>query len=233
MADKFELVFTARLDENSQVEFMNAIKGIESKMPGVKVRLHIDDGEALSAITRGTDKFKLYRNAADEVQKVIVQTTHDQKGLISTTYELNAGTGKFIKTQSTVADSMDQAHANALKLNNTYSDQAIQQESLLNQIDKTMALNEAFIERGGLNRHYEDLRNTVEKLNPRSEDFNRNLKEQRLKFQQLGTQVSIVKKEISDASKFTNIFGQSIVDAGNFNLPLYREPVHAGCVIAV
>jgi len=103
--------------------------------------------------------------------------------------------------------------------------QKINQQELFNQVDKTVRLNEAAIKRGGLSKEYEDLQNAILNLDPTNKNFDKQLTDLRLRSRQLGTELSVVNKEIRDGSKFTNIFGQSILEAGKKFLGKFTSPV--------
>jgi hypothetical protein len=103
--------------------------------------------------------------------------------------------------------------------------QKINQQELFNQVDKTVRLNEAAIKRGGLSKEYKDLQNAILNLDPTNKNFDKQLTDLRLRSRQLGTELSVVNKEIRDGSKFTNIFGQSILEAGKKFLGKFTSPV--------
>ncbi len=203
MADKFELVFRAVVDDASKQQILNEINALQDKMKPLGIKIDVE--QAVQDTEQIVKNFKHLedgsvklssesRKISSEMGKYVVETYNAKKGsddlVLSRTREVNA-----------IKLSTDQIH-----------NQRIAQESLLNQIKKTTELNKAFIDRGGLAQEYVDLEQTVRSLDPTSKSFNNSLKEQRLRFQQLGTEVSVVKKEVSDLSKFTHVFGEQLTE---------------------
>lgn len=224
MADRFELVFRAVVDDASKQQILQEIQALESKMKPLGVKIDVDQA------VQGTEQIvKNYEHLEDGTKKITSESrklSNEIGKYVVETYKAKKGSDDLVLSKT--------KEVNAIKLSNDQiHNQIILQESLLDKIRKTMAIDEKFIERGGLTQQYIDLKQAVESLDPRTKDFNNSLKEQRLRFQQLGSSVSITKKEVSDLSKFTHIFGEQIIEAGNFTLPLYREPTNVGCMIHV
>jgi len=215
MADRLELRFTATLDDKQfEAELRKAVTDIESKIPAAKIKLQVDDTLSQKAVTDGTKAFKLYRDAADNVYKIVTQTTNAKKQLVTTTYNLEKETGKFVKAQSMVVESMDKTHAGAIRLNDAYDRQKLSQKLLLIQLKQYTTTHKAFIERGGYSKQFTDLEQSIRNLQPTNENFKKQIGTMGAKFKDLKANVSGVKQEMLESSRYTNIFGQNLLEAG-------------------
>lgn len=224
MADRFELVFRAVVDDASKQQILQEIQALEGKMKPLGVKIDVEQA------VQGTEQIvKNYEHLEDGTKKITSESrklSNEIGKYVVETYKAKKGSDDLVLSKT--------KEVNAIKLSNDQiHKQTIAQETLLNQIRKTTEINKAFIERGGLGQEYVDLEQAVKKLDPRTKDFNNLLSEQKLRFQQLGTEVSIVKKEVSDATRFTHVFGEQIGEifkkfglwlvVGNIFIGLFRQ----------
>lgn len=189
MIDKtLELIFTARLD-----------KSYEEKLRQAAEKLRQDIGRPIDIKINADEEAKIYQ--------LVLKTTNALGQQATSTYQIDVATGKVAKLHGTIVDSLE-------KQNILTEKQKIQRESLLNQLDKFAKMNKEFIDKGGFARDYADLEQSIQKLDPTNINFNNQLAEQRLRFQELGKEVGYYKKQTQEASRFTGIFGQSLWEAG-------------------
>lgn len=194
MIDKsLELIFTARLDKN-----------YEEKLRQAAEKLRQDIGRPIDIKINADEEAKVYQ--------LVLKTTNALNQQVTSTYQLDAATGKVAKLHGMVVDNLE-------KQNMLIDSYKIKQQSLLNQVDKFTKLNKEFIDKGSLSQEYADLEQSIKKIDPANKNFTNQLADQNVKFQELGTKVAVVKKEIQESSRFTNIFGEQIVEAGRIFCP--------------
>lgn len=99
------------------------------------------------------------------------------------------------------------------KITSELQKQNIAQEKMLNTIRGMRGINGAFIVGDNL-KDLNNLENKIKGFNPSDKDFVQNMRNAQLELQRINTSMGIYKKEVQDASKFTNVFGQSIFEAG-------------------
>lgn len=194
MIDKsLELIFTARLDKN-----------YEEKLRQAAEKLRQDIGRPIDIKINADEEAKVYQ--------LVLKTTNALNQQVTSTYQLDAATGKVAKLHSMVVDNLE-------KQNMLIDSYKIKQQSLLNQVDKFTKLNKEFIDKGSLSQEYADLEQSIKKIDPANKNFTNQLADQNVKFQELGTKVAVVKKEIQESSRFTSIFGEQIAEAGRIFCP--------------
>ena len=98
------------------------------------------------------------------------------------------------------------------KITDELHKQNIAQQKMLETIRGMRGKDGAFIVGENLTK-LNQLENTIRGLNPASKDFQKNMRDADLQLKQIATTTGIYKKEVQDASKFTNIFGQSLFEA--------------------
>lgn len=194
MIDKaLELIFTARLDKNYEEKLRRDVEKLKQDL-GRPVDIKV-----------GFDEL-------GRVNQLVLKTTNELNQQVISTYKLDAATGKVAKLHGVVVDSLE-------KQNMLVDSYKIKQQSLLNQVDKFTKLNKEFIDKGSLSQEYAELEQSIRKIDPANKNFTNQIAAQKVKFQELGTQVAVVKKEIQESTRFTSIFGEQIVEAGRIFCP--------------
>ena len=215
--DKIEIVLKATIDESSEEQIMQEIKSLENRIKPLGVKVEVDKS-SFEDIKEGTEEIVTnYKHLEDGSKRITSENRKISNELGKQTiemYKAKEGTNELYLDETRIL--------NAIKLStDQIHKQTIAQETLLNQVKKTVALNKEYIEYGNLGQQYADLEQSIRNLNPESKEFNNLLAEQKLRFQQLGTDVSVVKKEVRDASRFISIFGEQILEAGRKFLTWY------------
>ena len=195
IGDRLELVFTARLD-----------KDYEQKLREAAEKLRQDIGRPVDIKIRADEQAKVYQ--------LVVKTTNALNQQVTTTYQLDVVTGKVAKVHGTIVDNLE-------KQNILTESFRIKQQQLSNQVDRFVKLNKEYIDKGGLSQEYANLEQAIKKIDPTSKDFNNILATQRLRFQELNKEVDIYKKQADEATRFTTIFGERILEAGKKFLTWY------------
>jgi len=189
MIDKsLELIFTARLDKN-----------YEEKLRQAAEKLRQDIGRPIDIKINADEEAKVYQ--------LVLKTTNALNQQVTTTYQLDVVTGKVAKVHGTIVDNLE-------KQNILTESFRIKQQQLSNQVDRFVKLNKEYIDKGGLSQEYANLEQAIKKIDPTSKDFNNILATQRLRFQELNKEVDIYKKQADEATRFTTIFGERILEAG-------------------
>lgn len=125
------------------------------------------------------------------------------------------------------------------KLTSEIHKQSLAQQDLLNRIRGMRGVDGKFIVGDNLSA-LNTLESQIRGFDPTNKNFSKNMAEANSKLREISTTTSIYKKEIQDANKYTGLFGQSILEAGNF-LPHYiaicncksGEPRNLGCIFNV
>ncbi len=194
MIDKtLELIFTARLD-----------KSYEEKLRQAAEKLKQDIGRPIDIKINADEEAKVYQ--------LVLKTTNALNQQVTSTYQLDTATGKVAKVHGIIIDNLE-------KQNMLIDSYKIKQQSLLNQVDKFTKLNKEFIDKGSLSQEYAELEQSIRKIDPANKNFTNQIAAQKVKFQELGTKVAVVKKEIQESTRFTSIFGEQIVEAGRIFCP--------------
>jgi hypothetical protein len=91
--------------------------------------------------------------------------------------------------------------------------QNIAQEKMLNTIRGMRGISGAFITGDNLT-NLNTLENKIQGFNPADKNFSKNMRDADLELKKINTTMGVYKKEVQDASKFTGVFGQNILEAG-------------------
>lgn len=228
--DKIKILIKAILSsdvKDIEAQIRQLSKEIKEKIE-IKLKINADDLDILSA--KVNKDIKQIKDALKiDIPKVKLEGDFDKiKVALDNTDALKTATVNINNTLGKSADIMYKINKEGTKLekigtNITADSQKqydllmkrhIQQEKLLDQIDRVTRMNEPYIERAKLTDDYEKLQKTLLALDPAHKKFNSELDQAKLKFQQIGTELSVVKQKIQEGTKFTHIFGQSILDAG-------------------
>lgn len=99
------------------------------------------------------------------------------------------------------------------KLTSEIHKQNLEQQKMLDNIRGMRGKSGAFIVGDNLT-NLNALENKIRGFDPTDKNFSKNMREAQLELQKINTSMGIYKKEISDANKFTGVFGQSLLEAG-------------------
>lgn len=99
------------------------------------------------------------------------------------------------------------------KLTSEIHKQSLAQQDLLNRIRGMRGVDGKFIIGDNLSA-LNTLESQIRGFDPTNKNFSKNMAEANSKLREISTTTSIYKKEIQDANRYTNIFGQSLFEAG-------------------
>lgn len=105
-----------------------------------------------------------------------------------------------------------QAEVIEQRISEQYHKQEMSQKRLLENLTYFKSKESAFIREDDLKK-LSQLEASLKSLDPKSKNFDRNLREYGLELDKVKNNVSLYKQEVQKASTFTGIFGQSVLDA--------------------
>lgn len=108
---------------------------------------------------------------------------------------------------------LGKTNTQAKKLTDTYQKQQMQQKKMLNTVRSFRAREHRFIQGQDL-KQMNQLEHSLRNLDPASKNFNRNLQNMKMQLHDVQTNVGIYKRQAQEATRFTSMFGQSILEAG-------------------
>ncbi len=200
LSDSINILIRAILEKTTKTQLEAELKNIEKKLKPLEVKTNLAGGNTS----------KVYKELGEESRKLVEhsRTVTDNLGRqYIITRKFNEEQNKYITTSI-------KKLTNEQKVTDQFYKQGIAQKSLLADLNKMYSMDYKVLEKKGLLGQYQELKTAIEKLDPTNKNFNKQLAEQKLNFKNLGTSVSVVKKEIRDANKYTGIFGQSLFEAG-------------------
>lgn len=197
MADTIAIELQAILSQTTPGDINAQIKALQAKLQPLGLKIDTD---------KIKDSYEIAKNGVKSlVEKEIVVSDEKFKQY---TYlaKIEKSTGKLVIDKMKELEATKQTTLQLQKQENA-------QAKMLNKIDKYMIANEKFIEKAGLTQQYQDLRADIAQADTTSKNYNTTLEKQSVEYGKLDVAVSGVKKQIQQASVFTEIFGQSISDA--------------------
>ncbi|MFA5559995.1 MAG: phage tail tape measure protein, partial [Methanofastidiosum sp.] len=207
MADPIQILIKAILEKTSKQQLEAELRNIEQKLKPIDVKVQVD-------------KIKEYEEASGKVKKIVTDTTDQLGRQISTTEKLIGATGTWEKTGRVVTSNykqqrieMDKIHIEALKLNDTYHRQHINQQKMLTTIRGIREKDAPFISSQNL-KSLNELENAIIRLDPKSAQYTQRMREHELQLKKITTETGIYRQKIHEAGRYTNIFGQNLLEAG-------------------
>lgn len=234
MAENISIKISAILSKNAEKDLQTQLNIIAKKL-----KLTIDNVNVVNQKTKDSSNLtesttKNASKAVSEYEKQLNQLIHTykMKEISDRTFldsmEKIRNKSEFselsLKKQEQVVSLLAQAEKNYQKVvdsglttRNKYINQLeknkLAQKDLLNTIRGLRGKDGAFIVDDNLKK-LNKLETTIRNLNPNTKDFAKNLRFAKSELKAITTTTNIYKKEVQDANKYTNIFGQSILSAG-------------------
>jgi len=222
---------TNQMFERTQKSMNSANQGLSRYEKGLNNLIHlykmkkISDQQFLETMEKMRSKTQfatLSNKKQEEVVRLLTQAERTYQRVV------DEGTNINRRRATEQARIMNQTHR-----------QGIEQQRMLENIRGLRGRSGEFIVGDNLTS-LNALENRIRNLNPADRNFSRNMREARLELQRINNTMGIYRREVQNANRHTNIFGQSIFEAGNF-LPHYivicncksGEPRNLGCTIHI
>lgn len=237
MADNISILIRAILEKSSKAQLENELKNIEQKLKPINIKANIDSfkefkdasGETYKTITKITNELgqqvsitqKMgeetgrtiltnYKKQREELQKInIEQSKYWSQRVKETVSSMTQKPDELVK----MADYYKQLEKSSAEYTEQIYKNKLAQKDLLDTIRGLRGKDGAFIVDDNLKK-LNNLETTIRNLNPNTKDFAKNLRFAKSELKAITTTTNIYKKEVQDANKYTNIFGQSILSAG-------------------
>ncbi|HHX70069.1 MAG TPA: phage tail tape measure protein, partial [Gallicola sp.] len=213
------------------------MKNIEQKLKPINIKANTDSfkefkdasGETYKTITNITNELgqqvsitqKMgeetgrtiltnYKKQREELQKI---NTEQSKYWSQRVKETVSAMTQKPDELAKMADYYRQLEVSSERLTTQTHKQSLAQKDLLTQIKSIRGKDSAFISEENLVR-LDRLEKGINKLDPAHKNFTRGLNSAKSQLKSINADIGIYKKQVQDASKFTNIWGQSLFDAG-------------------
>lgn len=186
-----------------------------------------------SKISVATTKLKDFSAVNKEQSKV--QTDYWNKRRVEALDSLTAkpdGLKQMANYYKELESSSKKQAEQEVKMTKLVRDQSLAREKMLETIRRMRGVDGNYIQGDNLTA-LNNLENRVKTLSPISPNFENDIKRADADLNKIKTTTSIFKKEVQDASKFTGIFGQSLLEAGKkfagwlFMGTIIMQTVHA------
>lgn len=241
MSDNIQIVVSAVLNKNTDKELQAQLDQISQKLKLTIANTKIVNQQAESASSSSEASTKKASQAVGEYEQKINKLIHTYKMKLTTDREfldsmeqLRSKSDfttlswkkqeqvvslleKSEKSYQQVVDSgtniRKQQQQQSEKITEQFHRQSIAQEKMLDSIRGMRGKDGAFIQGDNLTE-LNKLEKTIQGFDPTSKNFAKNMRDADLELKKIKTTTSIFKKEVQDANKYTNIFGQSLFEAG-------------------
>ncbi len=241
MSDNIQIVVSAVLNKNTDKELQAQLDTISQKLKLTIANTKIVNQQTEGASSSSEASTKKASQAVEEYERKINKLIHTYKMKLTTDREFldsmeqlrsksDFATLSWQKQEQVVSllekseksyqqvvdsgtNTRKQQQQQSEKITEQFHKQSIAQQKMLDSIRGMRGKDGAFIQGDNLTE-LNKLEKTIQGFDPTSKNFTKNMRDADLELKKIKTTTSIYKKEVQDADKYTNIFGQSLFEAG-------------------